>query len=200
MIHLYPKQLIQLIEHFKKFPGVGKKSAERYAFNLLEWPEKDLNQFANQLNQLKQELKMCQECGCLEQEEGCPYCDDKKRNTQILCLVSHFKDVFAIEETHEYQGLYHVLGGLLSPLEGKGPHQLTMDKLKQRISNLGVTELIIAIDSTLEGDATALHVKKELESFEISVSRLAFGLPLGSALDYVDGGTLAKAFVGRRGF
>jgi len=199
-MHLYPKHLIKLIEHLKKFPGVGQKSAERYAFNLIEWPEKDLSQLAHLLTNLKNELKTCVRCGCLEREEDCPYCDDGRRNTKILCVASHFKDVFAIEETHEYQGLYHVLGGLLSPLEGKGPEQLTINKLKQRISDLGVTELIIAIDSTLEGDATALHVKKELEPFEITVSRLAFGLPLGSALDYVDGGTLAKAFVGRRGF
>jgi len=199
-MHRYPKHLIQLIEKLKKFPGVGQKSAQRYAFHLIEWPEKELAQFAALLSEIKSKLKTCDRCGCLERDNECPYCDDVGRQPQILCVVSHFKDVFAIEETHEYQGLYHVLGGLLSPLEGIGPEQLAIEQLKTRIQKLGVTELIIAIDSTLEGDATALHVKKELEPFDITISRLAFGLPLGSALDYVDGGTLARAFAGRRGF
>jgi len=196
----YPQPLVKLIEQLKKFPGVGQKSAERYAFNLLEWSDSELSQFAHILQNLRKDLKICHQCGCLEQDKGCIFCDLSKRNPQVLCVVSHFKDVFAIEQTHEYKGLYHVLGGVLSPLEGKGPEQLTIDKLKERITEIGVTELIIAMDSTLEGDATALHLKQELEPFDMTVSRLAFGLPLGSSLDYVDGGTLAKAFVGRRGF
>jgi len=199
-MHHYPKHLTRLIEQLKKFPGVGQKSAERYAFHLIEWPEQELAQFAAVLSGIKSELQTCDHCGCLKKDDGCPYCGDPGRQSQILCVVSHFKDVFAVEETHEYRGLYHVLGGLLSPLEGKGPEHLAIMQLKTRIQESGATELILALDSTLEGDATALHIKKELEPLEVTISRLAFGLPMGSALDYVDGGTLARAFAGRRGF
>ncbi|NGX58159.1 MAG: Recombination protein RecR [Chlamydiae bacterium] len=199
-MHHYPKHLVKLIENLKKFPGVGQKSAERFAFHLIEWTEKELSEFSHVLKNLKKELKTCETCGCLERDQGCLFCENNGKNRHLMCVVSHFKDVFAIEETHVYKGLYHVLGGVLSPLEGKGPEHLTIDRLKQRIQDLSVTELVIAIDSTLEGDATALYLKQELENLEIQVSRLAFGLPLGSSLDYVDGGTLAKALVGRRGF
>ncbi len=196
----YPQILKTLIDQLKKFPGVGQKSAERYAFQLIEWSEGDLQQFAKVLASLKSELKFCRECGALMKDEECAFCNSEARTQRVLCVVSHFKDIFAIEQTHEYQGIYHVLGGVLSPLEGKGPETLSIEPLKTRIETRGVKELIIALDSTLEGDATSLFIKEQLASFDVVVSRLAFGLPLGSALDYVDGGTLAKAFSGRHGF
>lgn len=199
-MHHYPKHLVKLIENLKKFPGVGQKSAERYAFNLLEWNNSDLTHFAEAIGLLKKELKICGECGCLERDTGCPFCHQDSRAKEVMCVVSHFKDVFAIEETHEFKGLYHVLGGVLSPLEGKGPEHLTVGALKSRIQACGVSEVVVAIDATLEGDATALYLKQELEPLDVAVSRLAFGLPMGSALDYVDGSTLAKALLGRRNF
>lgn len=195
----FPPHLIKLIEFLKKLPGVGKKSAERYAFHIIQWQQQELSEFAGALASSREKLPFCTECGCLTQEQICPFCDLQARSTEIICIVSHFKDVFALEETHEYKGLYHVLGGLLSPLEGKNPELLNIPSLRQRIQNLDIKEAVIAIDATLEGDATALYLKKELEGLGIHVSRLALGLPMGSSLDYVDGGTLARAFAGRRG-
>ena len=146
------------------------------------------------------QLKHCQQCGCLQGIDNCPFCSETTRRSPFLCVVAMPRDVFAIEATHEYKGLYHVLGALLSPLDGIGPDQLNIGKLKQRLTAHHIEEVVIALDSTLEGDATALYLKQELESLNINVSRLAFGLPMGSSLDYVDGGTLARALSARARF
>jgi recombination protein RecR len=196
----YPTHLIKLIDVLKRLPGVGNKSAERFAFDLIDWPQSHLKEMAAVLDSLRDHLDHCQECGCLVGKEGCPFCNLDKRDPKLLCIVAYPKDVFALEDTHEYRGVYHVLGNLLSPLEGKGPEQLRLSQLRQRIADLQVKEVVIALDSTLEGDATALYLKKELENSQLSISRLAFGLPMGSSLDYVDGGTLARAFAGRARF
>lgn len=196
----YPKHLLQLIESLKRFPGVGNKSAERFAFQMLEWKNDHLENFAHLVRHIPDQLNYCIECGCLIGEETCQFCAPAREEMATLCIVASSKDVFAIEDTHEYKGLYHVLGGLLSPLEGKGPESLNFQKLKDRIQQHKIKETIIALDSTLEGDATALYIKKECDSFGVNISRLAFGLPMGSSLDYVDGGTLARAFAGRNDF
>jgi recombination protein RecR len=196
----YPPHLAKIMEFFKKLPGVGSKSAERYAFNMIDWQPDELARFAGALASAKELLQSCAECGCLTQQQACPFCDLRTRSAETLCVVAHFKDVYAIEHTHEYKGLYHVLGSLLSPLEGKSPEKLNISKLKQRVIESGVREVVIAIDSTLEGDATTLYLKRELEDLDIQVSRLALGMPMGSSLDFVDGGTLARALSGRRGF
>lgn len=197
---LYPDHLLKLIQLLKKLPGVGQKSAERFAFQLLTWSPHQLNEMANIVTDIPHKLIPCKTCGCLQDHHHCSFCDLTKRNTEVLCILASPRDVFSIEETREYRGLYHVLGGLLSPLEQRGPEHLTIDKLKERIDALKVKEIIIALDSTLEGDATALYLKQELERFPVHISRLAFGLPMGSSLDYVDGGTLARAFSGRSQF
>lgn len=193
----YPIHLIKLIEHLKKLPGVGNKSAERFAFDLLSWSSFELKNFANHLLELKDKLKDCPTCGCLIGEDNCGFCDANKRDTQTLCIVSSTRDAFAVESTHQYKGLYHVLGGLLSPLENRGPDKLRVNNLFQRLQNQTIQEVIMALDSTLEGDATALYLKKELNKFPVKISRLAFGIPMGSSFDYIDGGTLARAFIGR---
>jgi len=198
-MHAYPKQLKQLILTLKKLPGVGNRSAERFAFQLLDWKEEELQELGRVIGSVKSELKTCALCGCLLNHDHCQFCD-RSRDAGIICVVSHFKDVYSIEETDEYHGLYHVLGGVLSPMDGIGPDKLSTPLLKQRIGDMQTKELIIAIDSTLEGDATSLYLKEELKSFPINISRLAFGLPMGSSLDYVDGGTLARALHGRGGF
>ncbi len=195
----YPPQLIRLIGAFKQLPGVGSKSAERFAFHLLDWSADQLNEMAKSI-ETTQQLRSCDECGCLVGEAACLLCDTNRRDPDILCIVAHLKDVFAIEQTHEYKGLYHVLGGVLSPLEGVGPDHLSIHKLKERIRSLPVKEVVIALDSTLEGDATAFYLKRELAEYNLPTSRLAFGLPMGSALDYVDGGTLARALRGRSSY
>lgn len=196
----YPAHLKILIDTLRRLPGVGTKSAERFAFQLLEWPEAHLEEFAYTIKNISEKLKNCIDCGCLIGLEDCSFCDTARRDPQVICVIASPKDAFAIEETREYKGLYHVLGGVLSPMDGIGPEKLTIHQLKERVTALNSKELIIALDSTLEGDATALFIKQEFEPFDLKISRLAFGLPMGSALDYVDGGTLGRAFVGRNSF
>ncbi len=196
----YPDHLLKLIQVLKRLPGVGNKSAERFAFHLLTWPEEQLRELGAVVSSTKDKLQHCQACGCLMDKNECFFCDHPKRDSSVICVLASPRDVFAIEETQEYMGLYHVLGGVLSPLERKGPEHLSITTLKERILSLKIKEVVIALDSTLEGDATALFLKQELHHFPIQISRLAFGLPMGSSLDYVDGGTLARALAGRGHF
>lgn len=196
----YPTHLLKLIESFKMLPGVGNKSAERFAFHLINQPPEQLSLLANIIHETPLRLKTCPVCGCLIGEASCPFCEASRSTLGVICIVASARDTFAIEATHEYRGLYHVLGGLLSPMEGIGPEKLTIESLKQRIRSLQIKEVVIALDSTLEGDATALYLKQELADLSVQMTRLAFGLPMGSALDYVDGGTLARAFSGRSRF
>lgn len=196
----YPEHLLKLIQVFKRFPGVGNKSAERFAFSLLSWPEEQMLEMGDAVSATKQLLQQCKECGCLTDTKGCYFCNASNRDSSVMCIIASPRDVFSIEETQEYNGLYHVLDGLLSPMDRRGPEQLSLPKLKERIGTLQVKELIIALDSTLEGDATSLFLKQELAHFPMQVTRLAFGLPMGSSLDYVDGGTLGRALSGRGRF
>ena len=193
----YPEHLLKLIQLLKKFPGVGHKTAERFAFHLLTWHPNQLGELAEVIKKTPEKLIPCSVCGCLLDGGDCSFCDISSRNADLLCVLAYPKDLFSIEETHAYKGLYHVLGGLLSPLDQRGPEHLSIQKLKQRLTELNVKEVVIALDSTLEGDATALYLKQELATYPLKISRLAFGLPMGSSLDYVDGGTLARAFTGR---
>lgn len=197
----YPSHLIKLIQILKKLPGVGTKSAERFAFQLIDWKREELEDFAKIVGQVPDQIQPCALCGCLKAEGGCVFCEDSRRlESKVMCVICSPKDAFAIEETREYKGLYHVLGGLLSPLNGFGPERLSLGNLKKRIETFSIQEVVIALDSTLEGDATALYLKRELAPYSLEISRLAFGLPVGSSLDYVDGGTLARAFSGRGSF
>lgn len=196
----YPEHLLKLMETLKRLPGVGNKSAERFAFQMLEWKEDQLTEFAKIIEDIPKKLNDCEECGCLIGEHGCQLCHVSCSRVGLMCVIATAKDAFAIEGTHEYRGLYHVLGGLLSPLEGRGPDCLDIPKIIERILKHRIKEVVIALDSTLEGDATALYLKKELGHLPIDVSRLAFGLPMGSSFDYVDGGTLARALIGRSSF
>lgn len=196
----YPPHLLRLIEVLKRLPGVGTKSAERYAFEMIGWSRGKLSEMASIIQATPDQLRHCRECGCLTDNENCSFCASAPARTPTLCIVAASRDVFAIEATHEFKGLYHVMGALLSPLEGIGAEALDVEKLKRRIRSLNINEVILALDSTLEGDATALYLKQELEPLNLSVSRLAFGLPMGSSLDYVDGGTLARALAARGKF
>lgn len=196
----YPDHLLKLIQVLKRLPGVGNKSAERFAFHMLNWSEEQLRELGSVVTATKEQLQQCSECGCLKGHEGCFFCHTSRRDASVMCVISSPREVFAIEETHEYQGLYHVLNGLLSPLDRRGPEQLNLPKLKKRLVELQIKELVIALDSTLEGDATALFIKQELVHIPIHISRLAFGLPMGSPLDFVDGGTLARALTDRNQF
>lgn len=199
-MHKYPLELTQLIAYLKKLPGVGTKTAERFAFQTLKWQDSDLQSLAAILAQLKEKITHCPECHCLRDQNVCHFCTNPRRNRSQLCIIASSRDVYSIEETGTYQGLYHVLGGLLSPMDGKSPEHLHLEHLKNRIENLQTHEVIIALDSTLEGDTTSLFLKEQIQGWGLSVSRLAFGLPMGSSLDFVDGGTLARAFTGRQAF
>ena len=196
----YPISLLNLIAVLKKLPGVGSKTAERFAFHLLSWPEKNLEQLAESARTLKEKIRKCPTCNSLIDEAHCEFCDLTKRDTSSLCIISSPKDVYALEETRSYRGLYHVLGALLSPLDGRMPEHLNLKHLQKRIEELPLKEVIIALDSTIEGDATALYLRENLKKEGVRISRLAFGLPMGSSLDYVDGGTLARALQGRSKF
>jgi recombination protein RecR len=196
----YPTHLLKLIDVLRKLPGVGMKSAERFAFEMISWPKNKIEEMADVIKHSPALLKHCQECGCLTDTAACYFCDSAPARLPSLCIVAMPRDVFAIESTHEFRGIYHVLGALLSPIDGYGPEKLDLQKLKRRIAALNIEELIIALDSTLEGDATSLYLKQELEPLKLRISRLAFGLPMGSSLDYVDGGTLARALAARSNY
>lgn len=196
----YPKPLLQLISALRFLPGVGGRTAERYAFNLLGWDEAQLTELARLITTCKKGLPLCETCGCLSDQEGCLICKDAGRDQTKLCVLSSLKDVYAIEQTGQFQGVYHVLKGLLSPLAGRTLQDVGVDLLIKRVEENGIKEIIIALDSTVEGDVTSLHIKRELAGKDVTISRLAFGLPMGSSLEYVDGGTLALALSGRRSF
>lgn len=196
----YPIPLQQLIAHLKKLPGVGSKTAERFAFHLLSWPSAELASIASSLTHLRESITQCPECQCLMEKNLCPFCADALRDRSQICIITSPKDVYAVEETHSFKGLYHVLGCLLSPIEGKSIEHLHLDRLQNRLEKYPIKEVIIALDSTLEGDTTSLYLKEYLLRWGLSVSRLAFGIPLGSSLDFVDGGTLARALMGRQAF
>jgi recombination protein RecR len=196
----YPLELAQLIAFFKKLPSVGTKTAERFAFQILNWSDSELLAFSSLVGELKKKITACPDCHCLSDAGACPFCDSALRDRTQLCLIASPRDAYFLEETGAYRGLYHVLGGLLSPLNGKTPDHLNLEQIKKRIATLQIKEIIIALDSTLEGDTTSLFLKEQIQDWGYCVSRLAFGLPIGSSLDFVDGGTLARALSGRQSF
>ncbi len=195
----YPSSLTMLIEQLKKLPGVGRKTAERFAFKILEWSEKDQKQLASTLDNLHHKLTKCSQCGCFQQENSCSFCH-RVFHSATLCIIASAKDAYAIEQTRIFQGHYHVLGCLLSPLEGRTPEHLQLEHLKKRISALNITEIILALDPTLEGDTTALYLHEIFQPMGLKVTKLALGLPVGSSLDFIDEGTLAQALNGRHCF
>lgn len=195
-----PQELLSLMAYLKKLPGVGTRTAERFAFELLTWPKDQMHSFGETLQQIQQELPPCGKCRCLTDKGKCLFCTDSSRNPHQLCLISSAKDAFAIEATSSYRGLYHVIEHLLSPLDGKNANSLKLGRIEERIDASHASELIIALDSTLEGDATALYLKTNLARPNLKISRLAFGLPVGSSLEYIDGGTLTRALAGRQIF
>lgn len=192
---MYPKTLVNLIEAFKLLPGVGQKTAERYALVMLDQDQIHVNGFANALTQAKENIKECPVCHNLTDFDTCSICTEPQRDQSIICVVSNVKEVFSIEKMNQYNGLYHVLGGVISTQKGILPDQLNIEDLLRRVEN-GVEEVIIGLNATVEGEMTALYLAKKLE-FKCKITRLAFGLPIGGHLDYADDMTLLKAFEGR---
>lgn len=194
----YTKPLAQLIEFFQKFPGIGPKSAQRMAFHLLKMPLSEVEKFSRILVEAKQNIHYCNICFNMSASNPCEICSDTRRDKSVICVVAETKDLIAIEKTREYNGLYHVLQGTLSPLDGIGVEDIRIKELVTRVADEHVNEVILALSPSVEGEATSLYLTKLLKPFNIKISRIAFGIPIGSDLEYADEITLAKAIEGRR--
>ena len=186
------------IEQLQKMPGVGPKSAQRLAFFFLSLPEKQVEIFANTLIQTKRQVRFCETCFNITIEPKCAICKDENRQSTTIAVVAEPKDIFAIERTKAFKGKYHVLGGLISPIDGIHPEVLRIKELCQRIESEQVSEIVLAINPTIEGDTTALYLSNLLKNYPVKVAKLAHGLPMGSDIDYADDLTLQKAFLGRQ--
>lgn len=189
--------LSKLIKTIAKLPGLGSKSAARIAYHLLSCDENYVYSLGSEILEIRNRIHFCKTCGAFAESDECDYCSDLSRDTHCICVVEQPQDISAIEGTREFKGRYHVLGGVIAPLEGKGPEDLNIAGLIQRIQKDAVKELIIATNPTIEGDTTALYIHRLLADKDISVSRLALGLPVGGDLEYADRLTLARAFKGR---
>lgn len=195
---MYEGVVQELIDELGRLPGIGPKSAQRIAFYLLQTEDDQAKRLAQVLTEVKDRVKFCEICGNVTEEPQCNICRDPRRNRALICVVEESKDVQAIERTREFRGLYHVLGGAISPIEGIGPDQLRIKELMARLANPDITEVIIATDPNLEGEATATYLTRMLSTLGITISRLASGLPVGGDLEYADEVTLGRAFEGRR--
>ena len=189
--------LIKLIEQFARLPGVGRKTAQRFAFYILDLPEEKARQFAEAIVDARTKMKKCAVCGNLTDQELCPICAASGRDHSVICVVEDPRDVLAFERTREYNGVYHVLHGLISPMEGVGPEQLTIKELLARVNKGGVEEVIMATNPTVEGEATAMYIARLLKPLGVKTSRLAYGIPVGGNLEYADEVTLYRALQGR---
>ena len=195
----FPPALENLVEQFAKLPGVGRKSAQRLAFHLLDQPEESARAFADAILQAKSSISCCPVCQNLAQGEGpCPICASPRRDHSVICVVADPKDVVAMERAREYQGVYHVLHGVISPMNHVGPDDLRIAQLVERVSAGGVEEVIMATNPDTEGETTAMYLSRLLKPFGVKVTRLAYGIPVGSHLEYADDATLMRALEGRR--
>ncbi len=195
---LYPAPVAKLIEEFERLPGIGSKTAQRLAFHVLSVPKERAGALANAIIEAKEKVVYCKECYNITDAELCPICANQKRNKQLVCVVGEPKDVAALERTKDYKGVYHVLHGLVSPMAGIGPEDIKLRELVQRVAETDVTEVIVATNPTIEGEATAMYIAKLLKPAGITVTRIAHGIPIGGDLEYADEVTLARAMDGRR--
>jgi recombination protein RecR len=195
---MYEGVIQELIDELGRLPGVGPKSAQRIAFYLLQTDDDQAKKLAEVLTEVKERVRFCEKCGNVAEQELCNICRDPRRSKASICVVEESKDVQAIERTREFKGLYHVLGGAISPIEGIGPDNLRIKELVARLSDSEIKEVIIATDPNLEGEATATYLTRMLSPMGITISRLASGLPVGGDLEYADEITLGRAFEGRR--
>ena len=195
---IYPKAVAALIEQFQKFPSVGPKSAQRMAFYLLRMPLSEVQKLAQSIIEAKQNTKTCEICFNLSSTSPCEICQSTRRDKSTICVVAETKDLIAIEKTNEYNGLYHVLQGLISPMDGIGADDIRIKELLTRLTDENVKEVILALSPSVEGEATSLYLSKLIKPFGIKISRIAFGLPVGADLEYADEITIARAIEGRR--
>ncbi len=193
----YPKPMARLIEELTRLPGIGPKTAQRLSFFLIGLPRADVHSLAEAIVEAKERTRLCSQCFHLTEEDPCPICSDLKRDRTFICVVEQPRDVIAMERTRSFHGIYHVLHGAISPLEGVGPDEL---KIKELVARLGpdVQEVLLATDPNVEGEATAMYLARLLKPIGVKVTRMAHGMPVGSDLEYVDEVTLTKALEGRR--
>ena len=194
----YSKPLAQLIEELQKLPGIGPKSAQRLAYYLVKQPAADVRKLAQALTDAKEQIRFCSQCSNLSALDPCELCANPARDAGMICVISEPKDLVAVERTKEYRGRYHVLQGLISPMDGVGPEQLKIKELVSRLHGDSVKEVILAIPPSIEGEATSLYLSRLIKPLGVKVTRIAFGLPVGGDLEYADEMTLVKALEGRR--
>ena len=192
----YTKPLSKLIGHFEKFPGIGPRTAQRLALFILKQPESTIRDFSKALLEAHSNVGRCKKCFNLTSEDECEICRNTERNQKIICVVAETKDLLALERAREFKGVYHVIGGLISPMDSVGPELLEIRSLVERVSKSEIEEIILALTPSVEGDTTSLYIGKLLDPFT-KVTRIAYGLPMGSELEYVDEVTLARALEGR---
>ena len=193
----YPKAIERLVTELGKLPGIGEKTAQRLAFHLIDAPAEEIEGLSNALLNVKDKIRLCPECFSITDGDRCDVCADPNRNRRVICVVQSTKDIFAIEKTREYNGLYHVLHGVLSPLEGIGPQDIKAKELLLRIGENDIEEVIMATNPTPEGEATAMYLGNLISPLGVKVTRLAKGIPIGADVEYIDEITLIKAFEGR---
>tara|TARA_Y100000589_G_scaffold177319_1_gene168087 strand:- start:152 stop:751 length:600 start_codon:yes stop_codon:yes gene_type:complete len=192
----FTKPLAKLIEHFERFPGIGPRTAQRLALHILKQPEKTILDFSKALLEAHKNVGYCKKCFNLTSESECEICRNPERNSKLICVVAETKDLLALERAREFKGLYHVIGGLISPMDSVGPELLEIKSLVERVSKNDIDEIILALTPSVEGDTTSLYIGKLLTPFT-KVTRIAYGLPMGSELEYADEITLARALEGR---
>ncbi len=195
----YPEPLEHLIKEFQKLPSIGRKTAERLTFYLLAQPPEELEALSQAVIQVKEKIRPCRECFNFTEieHELCEVCRDPKRDTSVICVVSHPQELLKLEKTREYHGLYHVLGGLLSPVNGIGPEQLHIEELLVRLSKGNIQEVILALDPKVEGEATAMYLARKIKPLGIKITQIAHGVPVGRDLEFADEVTLSRALAGR---
>lgn len=201
MYESYPSKLLEnAVNEFSKLPGIGRKTALRLVLHILKQKETEVEYFSNSLLELKKNIKQCSVCSNISDNDICEICSNNQRNKNIVCVVENIKDVMAIEKTGQFQGLYHVLGGLISPMDGIGPSELTIDNLKTRVSESEIEEIILALSATPEGETTNYYINRKLSEFPIEISLIARGVSIGSELEYADELTLGRSIVNRTKF
>ncbi len=195
---IYPSLLQKLIDFYKKMPGVGDKSAERMALATLDLPENEIKEFSKNIVDSKIKLKNCQICGNLTENDICDICSNPNRDKNLICVIEDYKSVFSFEKVGNYKGVYHVLNGLISPMDSVGPEDINISSLVKRVDSLKNPELILALKSSIEGETTTLYIKKIFEDKDVTISRLSYGIPMGAEIDYLDIITLDKALEDRK--
>ena len=194
----FPSKLLeQAVEEFSKLPGIGKKTALRLVLNMLKREKDEVNRFAKTIKDLRDEIRYCQQCHNISDVEICALCSNPNRNVSTLCVVEDVRDVMAIENTQQYKGLYHVLGGVISPMEGIGPKHLNIESLIQKVASRKVNEIIFALSTTMEGDTTNFYIFKKLKGYTVKVSTIARGIAFGDELEYTDEITLGRSIANR---